>query len=459
MNEQNTIRQRAVIVIGAGLTGLTTAHFLRLKQRDVEVLEQTPRIGGQIRTHTEEGFTFESGPNTGVISYPEVAELFTSLLPHCQLETACKASACRLIWKGKQFHALPSGVFSGLFTPLFTLSDKWRILGEPWRPIGTNPDESVGDLARRRLGNSFVDYAVDPFISGVYAGDPDRLITRYALPKLYQLEQHHGSFIRGALAKRKEPKSKRDRLATKKVFSARGGLSNLTDTLGSIIGHDRITLNAQHVTVQPQGRGWRVGYQQHGSTHLIECDTVITTVGAYALPSLLPFVAEEAMRKLSNLRYAPVMQVSVGLRQMHGMEYLAFGGLVPACERQKVLGILFPSSCFEQRAPEGGALFSYFIGGMRNAELMQMSDEEVAALVEESLHTMLYYPAAAKPDLVRIFRHTQAIPQYELSSGERLATIEGLQQQYPGLVIAGNLRGGIGMADRIRQATELGRRY
>ena len=120
---------------------------------------------------------------------------------------------------------------SAITTPLFRLSDKFRILGEPWRKRGTDPDEPVGALAQRRLGKSFYEYAVDPFVSGVYAGDPMKLTTRYALPKLYNLEANYGSFIRGAMAKAKEPKTDRDRLATKKVFSAVGGLSQMVDAM------------------------------------------------------------------------------------------------------------------------------------------------------------------------------------------------------------------------------------
>ncbi|MDR0976961.1 MAG: protoporphyrinogen oxidase, partial [Prevotellaceae bacterium] len=186
------MNQTDIAIIGAGLTGLTTAF--RLRSRDLVVLERQPRTGGQIHTHRADGFTFESGPNTGVVSYPEVAELFADLAPACRLEEACPAAKRRLIWKGNRFHQLPSGLASAVTTSLFTFRDKLNILGEPWRPKGTDPDESVGALARRRLGRSFVDYAVDPFLSGIYAGDPDTLVTRYALPKLYNLEQQYGSF-------------------------------------------------------------------------------------------------------------------------------------------------------------------------------------------------------------------------------------------------------------------------
>jgi oxygen-dependent protoporphyrinogen oxidase len=446
-----------VVVIGAGLTGLTTAFHLTKSGHQVTVLERADRIGGQIHTHEEAGFVFESGPNTGVVSYPEVAELFTALTPQCELETAREAAERRLIWKGNRFHPLPSGLSGAVFTPLFTLPDKFRILGEPWRKKGTDPNESVGALARRRLGRSFVDYAVDPFLSGVYAGNPDTLITRYALPKLYNLEQEYGSFVRGAIAKAKLPKTDRDRLATKKVFSARGGLSRLTDALGNAIGKEHIVTGAADAQIQPSEQGWQVTYTRRSdnTAQRLLCDRVITTVGAYALPALLPFVPKEEMSLISNLRYAPVMQVSVGLRQQLDPAFFAFGGLVPTREKQPVLGILFPAACFQGRTPEGGTLLSYFIGGMQHPDLFNKSNEEIETMVTETLHTMLKLPAGTTPELIRIFRHEHAIPQYELSSGTRFDTIDRLQKQYSGLILAGNIRGGIGMADRIRQATEV----
>ena len=146
------MQKHDIVVIGAGLTGLTTAFNLKKKGRDVLVLEKQNRIGGQIRTYTEDGFTFESGPNTGVVSFPEVAELFQNLADRCQLEIARESSKRRLIWKGNKFHALPAGPVAAITTPLFTLKDKFRILGEPWRKKGNDPNESVGSLAQRRLG-------------------------------------------------------------------------------------------------------------------------------------------------------------------------------------------------------------------------------------------------------------------------------------------------------------------
>lgn len=442
-----------ILIIGAGLTGLTTAFHLVRGGKQVHILECSDRVGGQIHTFREDGFVFESGPNTGVVSYPEVAELFMALSPACQLETAHEEAKRRLIWKGNSFRELPSGLFSAVTTPLFTLGDKFRILGEPFRAKGTNPDESVGELAARRLGKSFLNYAVDPFLSGVYAGNPMTLVTRYALPKLYNLEQQYGGFIKGTIAKARLPKTDRDRLATKKVFSAAGGLDNLTRAMARAIGEGKITLSAFGITIHPAEKGWIATYTTSEGEQTIRADKVITTTGAYALPELLPFIAEEDMNKISNLKYAPVVQASVGIRNTGKLRFNAFGGLVPSCEQKDVLGILFPAACFDDRAPKEGALFSFFIGGVKHEKLTRLEDNELKALITHEFHAMLKFPIDVQPDMIRIFRHPRAIPQYELSSGERFATIDKLEAQYPGLILAGNIKGGIGMADRIRQAT------
>ena len=454
------MKKTEVLVVGAGLTGLTTAYQLSKSGKKVHVVEQRKRVGGQIQTFCEDGFVFESGPTTGSVSTPEVAELMSDLTissdGKCLLETAPDSSKRRLIWKGDRFHDLPSGPLSAISTPLFRFSDKIRILGEPWRKKGTDPDESVGRLACRRLGKSFVDYAVDPFLSGVYAGDPDTLITRYALPKLYNLEQNYGSFIRGSIAKANEPKTDRDRLATKKVFSAVGGLSQIPEAEADAIGHEHISLGVKNVQVKPSNEGWLTTFVDNmGQSRQLLSHYVVTTCGAYCLPELLPFVGKEQMDAIASLHYAPVMEVAVGVRNDWGGDYRAFGGLVPTCEHKKILGILFPSSCFQGRAPQGGVLFSYFMGGVKQPELLDLSDKEIEYYVLKYFHEMLKFPSKVEPDLIRIFRHKRAIPQYEVTSGARFAAVQHLQEQYPGLIVGGNLRDGIGMAHRITQAAKI----
>jgi oxygen-dependent protoporphyrinogen oxidase len=457
------MEQTEVTVIGAGITGLSTAYWLKRKGVHVHVVETDNRVGGQIQTQRFKHYIFETGPSTGAVSTPEVAELMNDLAitseGRCQLETAPDAAKRRLIWKGKRFYDLPSGLFSGITTPLFRFSDKLRILGEPWRKRGNNPNESIASLTVRRLGKSFLDYAVDPFISGVYAGNPDKLVVRFALPKLYALEQGYGSFIRGSIAKMKEPKTERDRLATKKVFSAQGGLSQITQAEADYIGKENISLGVKDVRINPEGNGWITTFiGADGQVQQLQSQWVITTCGAYNLPELLPFVDKKRMDDIAKLVYAPIIEVNVGMPDTFGGDYCAFGGLVPTKERQKLLGILFPSACFTQRAPKGGALFSFFLGGSKHPEMMEKSDDEIKDIVTEGLHAMLKFPSEAKPDFFNISRHQYAIPQYEVDSEQRLSAVSSIERQYSGLIIGGNLRDGIGMGHRITQAANMVKR-
>jgi oxygen-dependent protoporphyrinogen oxidase len=323
-------------------------------------------------------------------------------------------------------------------------------LGEPFRPKGTNPDESLAELVKRRLGHSFLDYAIDPFISGIYAGDPSKLITRYALPKLWKLEQDYGSFIGGAIKKAKIPKSERDKKATREVFSAKGGLSRLVEALTQAVGTENILLNVQNILAKPNESGFAL--QVTTSEQLISFETkqLVTTCGGYALAGLLPFLSEEETAPINDLQYAAVTQVLLGFKQWKGMSLNAFGGLVPTREKKNILGVLFTSSFFENRAPKEGALLSVFMGGIKRPDIIAMNDSEIESLLDTELPRMLG-DRDLNPDMIRICRYPKAIPQYGKDTGKRYEMISLLQQKYPGLILAGNIRDGIGMADRVKQ--------
>lgn len=451
MNKEE-IEQVDVIIIGAGLTGLTLAYHLRRLGRKVQILESSQHVGGAIQTFHQEGFTFESGPNTGVVGSVEVAEL---LEHESDLRLIADPSAKkRLILKGGRFYPLPSGPKSGLQTPLISLGDKFRVLLEPFRKPGKDPDESLAHLVERRLGKSYLEYAVDPFIGGIYAGDPRRLVTRFALPKLYALEQTYGSFIRGAIAKHRAPKAPKSELITREVFATHGGLSTLTDRLAELIGRERIYLGVSACSLTPHPEGhWEARYIQADESHCLRGRHVVTTCTAPQLQSLLPFLSETDLAPILSLRYAPVVQVSWGKRELSLPHFHAFGGLVPSLEDKQLLGILNPSACFPDRAPKGGTLLSIFLGGMRSPGLIDASDEEIRQIVSDRLRRLLGIDC--EPDLIRIFRHRYAIPQYEASSEARLTQISTLEALHLGLHLAGAIRDGIGMSDRVRQATLL----
>lgn len=443
-----------VIVIGAGLTGLTTAFYLKKAGWDVLVLEKESEIGGAMKTVCENGFIFETGANTGVLGNPETAELFDELTPDAQLEIANPKAKKRLILKNGKFHPLPSGLFGAIFTPLFTLYDKFRVLGEPFRKKGTNPYETVAQITRRRLGRSFLHYAMDPFVSGIYAGDPEKLVIRFALPKLWALENKYGSLVKGGIKRSRQMQSdERMKRATREVMSAYGGFGKLINALANKIGRENILCNVSDISVKQTNNIWEVSYF-HNSLVTSQAEHVITTVHAHALPQLLPFLNADELQNITDIEYAKVIQVSLGFKNWEGPSINAFGGLIPSKENRKILGVLYTSAFLKNRAPQGGATMAVYMGGSRHPEIMDLTDDEIKSIVINELKNILHYPQL-NPDIIKIFRHHYAIPQYYKSTELRLQTIGEVQKQYKGLIIAGNLRNGIGMADRIKQARDI----
>ena len=439
-----------IVIIGGGLTGLVTAYYLSKSEKKVFILEKENRCGGVINSVNEDGFIYESGPNSGVLSTLEAVELFEDLKDFCTLELANKNAKKRLIWKNSSWQPLPSGLSSAISTPLFNLKDKFKILVEPFRQKGNNPDESIADLVKRRLGNSFLDYAIDPFISGIYAGDPNKIITKYALPKLYNLEQEYGSFIKGAISKKKNPDINTKKVS-REVFSTENGLNSLINGLTKSIGDNQIILNSSKISITPLEKSFKTKFKNNLDEFEIISKKVITTIGAYAITEILPFIPSYDLNDICSLEYAKVVQVILGFKKWNGISLDAFGGLVPSVEKRKILGVLFSSTLFKNRSNENGALLSIFMGGIKNPNAINMSDEEIIKNVQFEMKEMMCLNNF-NPDLLKIFRYNHAIPQYEISTGKRLHKISEIESNYPGLILAGNIRDGIGMSDRIKQA-------
>lgn len=440
-----------IVIVGAGLTGLTLAFYLNKAGKKVMLLEKNSRTGGVIETLHHKDFVFEAGPNTGVISNTALVHLFEDLGDEIEVQVPGDASKQRWIWKGNDWHALPSGLMSAVTTPLFSWKDKFRILGEPFRRPGNFPNESVAGLVKRRLGKSFLNYAVDPFISGIYAGDPEQLVTRFALPKLYQLEQTYGSFIKGSVQKAKLPKSDVEKKVSREVFSVKGGLSSLIQVLTKQIPEKQILTDVENIVIHHKQDGYEVVYTQQGEEMCLQAVQVVTTVEANQLSKLFPFL--QIPESIANLKYAPVVQAVVCYENWPGKSLQAFGGLVPTIENKEILGILFPASLFEGRAPEKGAVLSVFMGGIKRQELIHYNDDEIRRIVLREIKSMMH--TGQEPDHIEILRYPRAIPQYQADSEQRLAAIEEIQQKYAGLWLAGAIRDGIGMADRIQQASKL----
>jgi oxygen-dependent protoporphyrinogen oxidase len=446
---------RDIVVLGAGLTGLATGYHLKKRGLDISVLEQAGRVGGVIHSVKEDGFLYEEGPNSGVIGNAEVINLFEELAEDCEIEVASNQVKKRYVLKSGRWEPLPGGFKAAVFTPLFTWKDKFRILLEPFRPAGKDPHETLAGLVRRRMGKSFLNYAIDPFIIGVYAGDPARLVPKYALPKLYNLEQQYGSFIGGSVKKSFQTKTEEQKKISRAVFSVKGGISSLVEALADRVGRENILCNCKEIKVVPAAGHFEVSYTNSlGETIVLKTRKVISTVGAHQLERVMPFIDPVSLSKIAALHYTKVLEVVVGYKKWNGMNLDAFGGLIPFAEKRDLLGVLFMSALFKNRAPEGGALFSIFMGGVRRPDIIELSDIEVNEVLKREFQELMILDEFC-PDLFKIIRHNYAIPQYEADSGERFLAISEIEKQYPGLVIGGNLRDGIGMADRILQARQL----
>lgn len=441
-----------VAIIGAGITGLSSAFYAQKNGNSVKIFEKMDRVGGVMHSVHKNGFIFETGPSTGSVSLPEVTELYEDLGIKDLLEEAPSVAGNRYILKHGKLRPLPSGLVSGLTTPLFSWKDKFGMPFEPFRKRGTDPNENLSTMVRRRLGQSILDYAIDPFVSGVYAGNPDVMIPKYALPKLYNLEQDHGSFIRGAIAKMKEPKPERNKKATKKVFSTKGGLSVLAEHLEQAIGKENFVLGKNPVVVPENGK-YKIlaGEDSYGPF-----DNVIFTAGASHVFEALPF-AQEKFPGASEVLYAKVSEVAIGFKKWEGIPLNGFGALMPSKEHRNILGILYMSTLFENRAPKGGALLSVFVGGLRHPDFMDLPEDKFREMVSKDVADIMQIPHM-EPDLFEVTHHAEAIPQYDLKTPVREEAYKGIEKEYPGILMGGNGIDGIGMAKRIAQGRDLANR-
>jgi len=431
------------VVVGAGISGLTAAFRLARGGLRVAVLEAAERAGGSIETFSDGAWRFEMGPNTVVESDESVGRLIRDAGLEGEKIAAFPSAKRRYLYKGSQLVPLPGGPGGLLKTPLFSAGAKLRLLREPW--IGRPPEgveESIAQFVRRRLGTELLDYAVGPFVSGVYAGDPERLSARWAVPKIHTLEQEHGSLLRGALARRKGP------APGGAMISFREGLEELPRRLAREIGDLRTGVAARRVVHIENG------FRVETSAGPVEAARVVLAVPADAAARLLEEATSGASLPLAEVPYAAVAVVSLGWRREEvGHPLDGFGFLAPRKEGLRLLGCLFPSQIFPGRAPEGHVALAAFGGGRTDPELAGWDEERIAVAMIAELRGPLKLRGEPAFRLVR--RWPRAIPQYELGHGRFVERAREIERSLPGLRLAGNFLGGISVPDCIRNATVL----
>ncbi len=446
-----------IVVVGAGISGLCVAYWMRQRGYEVVVLEKDSQVGGTMKSVREQGFLVETGPNSALETTPLFKELFAELGLQDELAYANPVGKDRFILRDGKLLALPLHPLAFLRTKLFSTSAKLRLLKEPFIGKAEN-EETIAQFVVRRLGQEFLDYAIDPFVAGVFAADPHTLSVRAAFPKLYSLEERYGSLIGGMIKGRRERKQRAEKAKDRaESFSFVSGMQALPNALSDHL-HDRVLLHAkvtdihdlalqdEEPTDEPEPQRYKVEFLHHGISKEIETDAVVFSCPSYVAATLLHSLSAESMRTLNSIPYAPVASVFIGFdRRVVPHPMNGFGFLVPSKERRRILGCLWSSSLFPNRAPEGKVALTVFVGGSRQPELALLHDDQLVSLVLEELKTIMQIEG--KPVYLKPTRWEKAIPQYSLGHLEMMQKLSQFEEEHEGMFFCSNYRGGISVGD------------
>ncbi|HYF04391.1 MAG TPA: protoporphyrinogen oxidase [Patescibacteria group bacterium] len=450
---------KKIIILGAGISGLSCAYFLKKRGADVTILEASAEAGGAMQSRRIDGFLVERGPN----STQETTPLFDEIIRDLKLEGeriyAEDTAKYRYILRDGELHAMPLNPSTFLKTKLFSLKAKMRLLAEPF--IGkAEEEESIAQFVERRLGRELLEYAINPFVAGIYAGDPKQLSLRHAFPKLSALEENYGGLFKGMLAKKNERgQSKKEKgessVATQpagKMFSFKNGMGTLSKAIADSLG-DNLHLNSPVEKVFKNGEKFIV-QTPHSS---FEADEIVLALPAYAASDLLKDLSQSTAVVLKNIVYPPVCEVVMGFKIEQVERALdGFGFLIPEKENRKILGCIWSSSIFKARAPEGFVELTTFVGGTRNSEIAREPDDVVKRIVAEELRELL--KISGDSAFTHILRWERAIPQYQLGYGDVLKALDAFEKENRGMFFCSNFRGGVSVGDCVKSGFAMAER-
>ncbi|GBD98305.1 protoporphyrinogen oxidase [bacterium BMS3Abin07] len=442
-----------IVIIGGGISGLSIAYFLLRKEPglEVEVYESSGRAGGKIWTDRADGFLCESGVNGFLDNRPMTLKLAGDL--GLDPLKSNDDSRERYVFSGNKLHLIPESPLAFFSSGFLSLKGRLRILYEPFAGKGSGKDETLESFAVRRLGREAYEKLIDPMASGIYAGDSTALSLKSCFPRIYELEQDYGSLIRAMFRLRKEA-----RKTGKKVSAGPGGVLTsfyngmqvIIDSLKNSIGN-RLRLGKEVLSIDRRDDGYTL---HTGDGKETGADLIVLAVPAYSAAKILRDFNGRLSQILSGITYPSVAVVCMGfLMESIPHSLNGFGFLIPARERRKILGTLWDSSIFPNRAPDGHVLLRTMIGGARASSLAMQEDNKIVDNIMGELGTIM--GIKSDPDFIKIYRHELAIPQYHLGHQEILREVDAMVSTCRGLYLTGNAYRGIGMNDCIENSYNL----
>jgi oxygen-dependent protoporphyrinogen oxidase len=441
-----------VVIIGAGISGLATAWWLYKAGIDVVLLEQDDVVGGTMKTLRDRGWLIETGPNSALETTPLLKKLSADVGISDELIYANDAADNRYILRGGILHPLPMKPGLFLKSHLWSLSGKLRLLKEPFIGRATK-EETIAEFVTRRLGREFLDYAINPFVAGVYAGNPEQLSVQAAFPKLYALEKNYGGLIMGQILGARDRKKRAETAKDRsRLFSYRRGMQALPGAIGKALGgrvQTKTTVNRISHRSKNGGnptRSYRVTGKRNGKTFSVKANAVILAVPSHIASTIVQKLDNALATSLKNIYYPPVAEVFLGFAERDIRRPLdGFGFLIPEKEKRRILGTIWTSTLFANRAPAGHAALTSFVGGSRQPELTNFNDAQLIELVARELEDIMGISSA--PVYARVTRWQRAIPQYQIGHRAIVEQMEEFELHHPGFFISGNYRGGIAVGD------------
>jgi len=436
-----------VLIIGGGISGLAVARGLAQCGIGAEVWEADDRAGGKVRSRHEQGYLTERAASLLLNYRPEVDRFIeqAGLSPYKIGQQTARDGRRYLVQDGR-LRTVPKQMSAMLLSNLWSGRAKLRMIGEAFVPARSTDGESVAQFIARRLGREMLDKAIDPFVAGTLASDPNVAEARATLPRLTALEERYGSISMGVLVNRI---LRRRTAHIQETFSFRDGMQRLTDSLVSTPGASvRTGIRAQELIPIPGG--WRViGKGQAGSIER-RVRRLVLSVPAPQAAALLAPLSPEAGRLLTGIDYAPLTVVHLGVARAQVRHPLdGTGFLTPRREQLNINGNLWLGSLFPGRAPAGHTLLTSYVGGARHPGRADWDDERLLAAVMSDLGPLI--GLSGDPDYLRLDRHPQALPQYRGHYSARLRALDACLVTLPGLDLAANFKGGVSIRDRIAQ--------